>query len=156
MLQPCIVPASNGDGNVLRVVLELYSLLTRRGGNVYDTQLPLRLRGHCPRVVQLGDLRLWEMLRIRAGAALTTSDVRNGKLAKMILSEDSVVYQWRYTNDVGLVRMAALEMMPVDRTSIPSRRRSVSSRRRGVEIKGIGTIMIKTVLNTVGPRVTAV
>jgi len=156
LLQPCAVSVSNGDGSAPNAVPTPISLLTRRDGNVCDTQLSLRLRGHCPRVVRLGDFRICEILRIRAGATPTTNEVRNGKLERMMPSEDSVVYQWRYINDVGLMRMIAFEMIPAARTSVPSRIRSASRRRRGVEMKGIGTIMVKIVLKIVGPSATTV
>lgn len=156
LLQPCVVSVSNGDGSALKFVPTVINLLTRWAGSVCDSQLSLRLRGHCPRVVRLGDFRLCERLRIRAGATPTTKDVRNGKLARMMLSEDSEVYPWRYTNDLGLTRMMVFEMTPAARTSVPSSRRRASRRRRGVEMKGIGSIMVKTVLKIVDPSATTV
>jgi hypothetical protein len=78
-------PFSTSTSSV-HCVLELVIILPVRSGGCdvrTSTKLSCLLRGHA------------SVLRMRAGAAVTTRDVRNGRLANTMLSVDSAVYHGR-------------------------------------------------------------
>lgn len=86
----------------------------------------------------------------------TKKEVRNGRLAKMIESVDSDVYQWRYAGSATFFNRAARDTIPLMKTSVPRMKRMARSRRRGVGMNATGSIMIKMVFGMSKVRVTAV
>jgi hypothetical protein len=67
------------------VLAMLFSLAVLGAGSASAyAKLPCLLLGHCESC---------SVLRMRAGAAVTTREERNGRLANRILREDSAVYQ---------------------------------------------------------------
>jgi hypothetical protein len=109
----------------------------RSGGILIEPQLPERVRGQ----------------RRRAGVVAATREVRKGRLAKMMLSVDSDVYQWRYTADDGSLRVEVRDVIPAAKTRRPRRSRMVSKRRRGVGMKGTGRTMVRNVVRVLRVRV---
>jgi hypothetical protein len=126
------------------------NLIVRSCGIDTLSQLPRRDRGHC------GDPSWLEKWRSRAGVAVTTSDVRNGRLAKTMLSVDSVVYQARYVVRLGWRSIEARATMLVMRTRVLRRRRMARRSRRGVGMNATGRIMMRSMSGMSKDRAMAV